>query len=153
MFSTKFLCVHYMTYFDFHGMQVKSSTQPVIVVLPLNHTDGLYSYSIDAHMKLKYYILETILWSSFRGTTKMYLLFSSNKLVEYYIFIHFKLIKFLMTGLLIMKGSSNVQSRWDQPHPHTFLPPCTSNFCYLCDNCCEHTVHGCCCIFSKGISK
>jgi hypothetical protein len=99
------------------------------------------------HMKLKYYILETILWSSFRGTTKMYL-FSSNKLVEYYIFIHFKLIKFLMTWLLITKGSSNVQSRWDQPHPHTFLPPCTSNFCYLCDNCCEHTVHGWCCIFS-----
>jgi hypothetical protein len=44
-----------------------------------------------------------------------------------------------MTGLLIMKGSNNVQSRWDQPHPHTFLPPCTSNFCYLCANCCEHS--------------
>jgi hypothetical protein len=41
----------------------------------------------------------------------MYLLFSSNKLVEYYIFIHFKLIKYLITRLLIMKGSSNVQSR------------------------------------------
>jgi hypothetical protein len=65
MFSTKFLCAysfHYMTYFDFHRMQVKSSNQPVIVVLPLNHTDGLYSYSIGPTIYSTILHLDHITW-------------------------------------------------------------------------------------------
>jgi actin-related protein 8 len=47
MFSTKFFLWTYslynISYFDFHRMQVKPSTQPVIVVLPLCHTDDTES--------------------------------------------------------------------------------------------------------------